>query len=200
MAKKAIAAFVLLTAAELGKKFASIGKRATILKRDIQEAAVHCIGHTQLHGDWTLSQRLVESVTSGMRRQALVAFIENNSGVKWDAKAKSFETFKRPDLPKWSAERAEFLLSLDWTEATPEVIKSQYDGLAAAERVISTIKAKMKKHDDLAPHSDIVLAELEAAIERINNLTKIAGRDTSEEEQEAAAPAAPAQQSNLQAA
>lgn len=159
--------FKLQNSAELIKKIGSIGRRAAALRSDIQLVLVSTIGHAQMHGDITLTNRLLDAVGSGVRKQAIVAYAEIYGPFEWDGKEKTLKHKKRNDLPEFNEDRFNTLMEIPWQDAVKEKIKSVYDGLEAINRIISTIRAKKKKHDDLSPDSDLVLAELEAAVERI---------------------------------
>lgn len=95
----------ILPAQEITKRIAKIAKVGVSLQAEIHEIAVQTLGHVAAHGDYTLAVRLVNSLPSGQRRQALCAWYRNFSGNQLSfTYDKDAQSFSAKLVKGWAAE------------------------------------------------------------------------------------------------
>lgn len=134
----------LLNAKELDAKIVGIGKSASELQADIQIAAVNAVGYSIQHGDITFGQKLFNAMPKGMRRQALITFLEKHGQFVWMSTEKKFNFYKRDGIV--FDETA--LLATPWADAKAENLVSEVDIEAKFESFMKSLDSVFKKHEE----------------------------------------------------
>ena len=134
----------LLSAKDLDAKIVGIGKSASELQADIQIAAVNAIGYSIEHGDIRFGQKLFDAMPKGMRRQALITFLEKHGQFAYMSTEKKFAFYKVDgivyDEPK--------LLATPWAEAKAENLVSEVDVESMFENLMKRLDGVFKKHEE----------------------------------------------------
>lgn len=81
---------LIIGAAEIRKSNKSIANRTTRIRSDIHKTAVSCLNHTMLHGDWTLSAELIQSLGKGIQSSKLVKWFEELMDADYDQASGKF--------------------------------------------------------------------------------------------------------------
>lgn len=160
----------MLSKVETLKLIKSIGQRGARLDSDIQTAAISSVYYSVCYGDITIGQRLVESVSAGTRKAALVGFLEefghfmakektvayhkNETSVSYveNEEEHSFllsDCLEEPEL----SERYCSLIDKHWTAFKPEKIASKYDIDSAVKSLIKRMEKEIKAGN--AVHTEV---------------------------------------------
>ncbi len=144
--------------AEIDKAGVSIQNRSRKLDRDIQQWAVSAIHHVNEHGDVTCINAMFDGkLGAGIRRNALMEYIETYAKVTFNSKSKAFMYDKTAD---GDAAKAQLKL---WTEFKPE---TPYEPLSDVA-MLKALLAKMNKRDDSKGDdvSDVAIAGVQSLID-----------------------------------
>ena len=129
----------LKTSAAVVKAINSIRKRSNTLVRDINECVIDCMLHGFHHGDVTLMTRLVNSISTGVRKQAIITFVKAFTPLKWNEKTETFKLGKGD----WNIESA---MKTTFQDFTVEKQATALDVLAALQSLLKRVeKAKENK-------------------------------------------------------
>lgn len=131
-----MAKFALLNSSDLNKRIATVGKRVSLLTKEVQVLAVNAVGYSILHGDITIGQRLYEALGTAMRRQSLVSFFEKHGQFVWSSSEKKFVFNKREGIQF----DPDMLMGMPWDEAKAEKIVSDIDVEDMVKRMIKRIE------------------------------------------------------------
>ncbi len=156
-------AFKLLASTKLTADIATIKTTGAKLDNMIQEAAIHCIGYSVLHGDIRPANALLAALPQGARRSTFVAFMEKYGNLAYmEANGKVFEHYK-VEGRTFDGKIEEF-----WYSTKKEVVKSTLDCLEEFDNLIIKLQKRGKKeevkHADLSNKIALVVAEYRRAI------------------------------------
>lgn len=176
-------------AAKLTKMVESVLKSAKTLIGKMHQVAVNCAIHGAVHGDVSLLNRLCDALPGGFRKQALLAWFENEGPVtyvKGDKKAKD-EAARKGKFEfaptKAAALKAEFekdkdacvkrLLSVNFGDYTKEAEYQGFDLSVLAHALVS--RAEKVAKGDNATHDKTNLSGLEALRSAVSSIFKKQG-------------------------
>ena len=161
--------FEMMTGAAFTTAVGKLGKTIERTGALIQTLAVNAIGFSVKDRNTTPATQLVAAVgKGGIRRDALVRFMEQNGNLKWSKEKEAFEFMDFQKADAWTTDRAIQLMGLPWTSAKPEnKLDSMYDVESAVEKLLSTIDKRIKdgkavEHAELAKKIRAVVAEYHA--------------------------------------
>ena len=126
---------------QLDKLIKSIGKRAGILKDDIQRACFAATEHRAMHGDNTRMTNLVLALGTGHRAKSVIEYLEHFGGVAWrttNKSGKKTSAFKNTDTPIL----LEQMVDMPWHVFAPEHDKPAFDfekAIARLERLVKDV-------------------------------------------------------------
>ena len=152
----------MLTASDASKLIKSLVNRSVKLSTDIQRAACSAIGQANVHGNTNVANELLSVFTGGLRRDAIVKYLEHFGCVKYDAKAKTFAHIKRADT-EVERDPAKLMVKLyekTWDTFTAEKVTSAYDFDSAVRSAIKTAKARAEKKLDVKGMEHLQAIEL----------------------------------------
>lgn len=148
----------IVGATAINKAIDSIATRGAKLDKDIQLAALSVIKHHADHGDFTLTNRLVDNMPKGSRVNALREFIERFSGMAFDKETKQFVHVKgkKADLQGAS--------EVMWTSFKPEAGYTPIeDPVKLVEGIIAKLEKDRKELGDKSRVDPALIAALRAA-------------------------------------
>lgn len=102
------------------KGIASLKGRTNTITKNIQTLGVAVIQHRGEHGDCTLATKLYNAVSSGVRKEALKAWLRAFGAMKFDTKANQFKTIKTKEVDVAGAKANQ------WNEFTRETTVSDW--------------------------------------------------------------------------
>ena len=160
--------FVALTGAEytasIKKLAASIDKVSNV----IQVLAVNAIRFSIVDRNTTPATQLYVATAKGMRRDAIVRFLEQNGNLRWSKEKSAFEFMELRKTAEWTDDLAVQLLGTSWQSAKAEKApESLYDVEAAVEKFLQQIDARIAakkpvEHADLAARLKQTVAQYHA--------------------------------------
>jgi hypothetical protein len=136
------------TKQEFLKFVKQISIRGKKLDEDVQEAALGAVYYSVCHGDVTIGQLLVETFSTGLRKSALVGFLEKYGQFAWHAKEKTVKYRKNDsfaNLLENQEDSENYVNSIDmvWTTFKPEQIQSVYDCLSGVKSLLSKMEREI---------------------------------------------------------
>lgn len=156
---------IMLTKQETLKLIKSIATRGASLEKDVQSAAIASVYYSVCHGDVTIGQKLVEQFPAGMRKAALVGFLEEFG--QFEYKDKNVIYKKNDKLAKLledveGATAYAESIKVQWIAFKPETIKSKFDCLDAVRKLVARMEREIKAGNSLHSEAyDAVAAALE---------------------------------------
>jgi hypothetical protein len=136
------------TKQEFLKFVKQISIRGKKLDEDVQEAALGAVYYSVCHGDWTIGQLLVETFSTGLRKKALVGFLEKYGQFAWHAKEKTVKYRKNTALAdllenREDSEKYVNAINLQWVDFQPEKIQSIYDCQSGVKSLLSKMEREI---------------------------------------------------------
>ena len=145
---------MFLAVADALKICAGIKKSADKLHKAIQMAAASAIYHSNFHKNADVGIRLVEAImdTKGVRKNAVVAYLELHGNFQWDKDAKAIKYHRNLEAECKDEEKLALTLAQNpWDQAKPEAaITSEYDLDEDVDRIIKRIKKAVKEGKAIA--------------------------------------------------
>lgn len=154
--------FVAMEKDLLNKEIKAIGKVGQRLNVRIQIAALNACYYSIQYGDIGFGQRLLKELTSGQRKNSLVAFLEKHGKFQWDKELKDFVFFKREDL---TADSVGDIVE-GWWEAVkePEIVSIR-DFDTMATKFLANME-KLIKQDNLTIKNSGMQDHIASAIQQ----------------------------------
>jgi len=130
----------------------AISKHGTQLDTEIQKASVASVYYSVCHGDVTIGQRLLESLNSGIRKAAVVGFLEEFGQFEYKGTTvvyrqrtfeKDGETLVLLESPEKSEQYCDDI-KVHWTGFKPERITSNYDCMDKVKSLLSKMEREIK--------------------------------------------------------
>lgn len=146
------------------KLVSMIGKRGMQVHALIQSAAVQAVMFSIEHRQPQRANQLLTAMTSGSRKDALVAYLERFGNLAWVKAEKKLAFFDAKRV--WTQEYATEVAGFDWAKAKAEpVIKSVYDVTDALDKLIDSAHRAVKSGKQIIGSE--VLSELESVCYRM---------------------------------
>lgn len=101
---------------KLGTAIQSIARRGKKLDQDIHIAGVSCMYHMAMHGDVTLTERLIDAMPKSSRRKALMVWFESFTPVNIDRVEGKVKLKKERSGEDFKVEAAEAQPFWDFTQ------------------------------------------------------------------------------------
>lgn len=166
--------FVSHDSKEVNKQIASISKRSSGLRKDIAIAAASVVCHAVVHGDVTLSDKLIKAMGDGWRLNALrewfIAFgpfVYNESD-----KVFNLDKAKRTELKKeYDADRTKFVTKLvaePFYDFKPEPEFKPIDIPAMLKRALKQAEKAANDKANAKAHNLVGLNELRAIVAKLD--------------------------------
>ena len=160
--------FTPMESAKLSATIDGIAKSAGKLRDIVQKAAVNVIYQSLKHRNVTPANQLFTATAKGLRRDALVRFLEQNGNlafIKAEKGFKFYEAFESMSDDEL-AEYCDELMTIAWEEAKPEKIDSIFDVAEMVEKVIKKAE-KAAKDAQKVEHAEL-LGELKGLMRKFN--------------------------------
>lgn len=153
--------FKIMSQVDYAKLVGNIGKSGVKLDAQIQMAAVTAIAYSINDRNVTPGQQLLEALTGGARKDALVSYFEKNGQFAWSKTSKKLEFF---DVKKHTNKEIVFndavateLLGMAWHAAkkAPEIV-SQYDFDKEATKFVERFKKLASDANVTVAHKELL--------------------------------------------
>lgn len=151
-----MAQFTPMTDDKLAASIALIGKSSQKLRDLIQKAAVNAIYQSIAHRNVTPMNDLFKATAKGIRRDALVRFLETNGNAAFVTADKSFKFYEAFELSADDlVEYCDGLMALAWEDSKPEKVESVYDVADMVEKLIKKAE-KAAKDASKVEHAELI--------------------------------------------